>query len=355
MYRSLFVDRFNDDQLRVAPCCQAATQTVPVENFDFASNKYLQSLREQFNSGQKPSACARCWQDEALGKKSRRLSAVEFFSLPDQSTKVVLESVDHSATWACNLGCIMCGPQNSSTWATELDLPAPTLTNMGRRFQKQNKLFDWLDTSNVKKIHFNGGEPLLNDEQSRTLERIDLSNAFVSYNTNGTVYPSERIVNLWKKTKLVKLFFSIDATEQAFEYIRYPGKWSTLTSNINAMRRELPGNVMFGVNVTVGSYNILELPLVYQWYMENLATNREGDGSDFCWQFAYNYDIAHLSTSIKQQAISMLAPIDQYQGIVNILKSTMNQHSDNWTKQLDQIDQRRKTNWRESLQIGKYY
>ena len=249
----------------------------------------------------------------------------------------------------------MCGPQNSSTWATELDLPAPTLTNMGRRFQKQNKLFDWLDTSNVKKIHFNGGEPLLNDEQSRTLERIDLSNAFVSYNTNGTVYPSERIVNLWKKTKLVKLFFSIDATEQAFEYIRYPGKWSTLTSNINAMRRELPGNVMFGVNVTVGSYNILELPLVYQWYMENLATNREGDGSDFCWQFAYNYDIAHLSTSIKQQAISMLAPIDQYQGIVNILKSTMNQHSDNWTKQLDQIDQRRKTNWRESLQIGKYY
>ena len=355
VYRSLYVDRHNDNQLRVAPCCQATMKTVPVENFNFNTNEYLQSIRQQFTDGKKPPACSRCWQDENIGKKSRRLSAVEFFDLPGPSDTVVLESVDHSATWACNLSCIMCGPQHSSTWATELNTSHQSLSAMGRKFQKQNKLFDYLDLTKVKKIHFNGGEPMLNNDQSDILKRIDLPNAFISYNTNGTVYPSLDIINLWKKTKLVKLFFSIDATDLAFEYIRHPGKWDMLVHNIKTMRKELPGNVMFGFNVTVGSYNVLEMPLVYNWFMENLSTNREGDTSDFCWQLAYNYNVTDLLPNVKQEAISVLSSIDQFSGLVKILKSTMNSHNDNWTQQLNQIDQRRNTSWRESLQIGKYY
>jgi sulfatase maturation enzyme AslB (radical SAM superfamily) len=328
---------------------------MPVENFDFNTNTYLQSIRQEFADGKKPMACSRCWQDESLGKKSRRLSAIEFFELPTKSNTVTLESVDHSATWACNLSCIMCGPQNSSTWATELNMSQQSLIAMGKKFQKQNKLFDYLDLSGIKKIHFNGGEPMLNDDQSDILRRIDLSNAFVSYNTNGTVYPSLDIINLWKKSKLVKLFFSIDATDTAFEYIRYPGKWNMLVNNIKTMRKELPSNVMFGINVTVGNYNVLEMPSVYKWFMENLSTNREGDSSDFCWQLAYNYNVTDLSLKIKQEAISALSLIDQFSGLVEILKSTTYSHNDNWMQQLNQIDQRRNTSWKESLQIGKYY
>jgi organic radical activating enzyme len=355
VYRSLYVDRHNDDQLRISPCCQSATKLVPVKNFSFESDKYLQSIRTQFTNGEKPSACKRCWDDESLGKKSRRLSAIEFFDLPGPSDTVVLESFDHNATWACNLGCIMCGPQSSSTWATELNMSQLELVALGRKFQKQNKLLDYLNLSSIKKIHFNGGEPMLNDEQSKILEQIDLSTAFVSYNTNGTIYPSERIINLWKKTKLVKLFFSVDATASAFEYVRYPGKWDLLVNNIKTMRKELPSNIMFGFNVTVGSYNVLEMPLVYNWFMENLSTNREGDSSDFCWQLAYNYNISDLLPNVKQETISALSTIEQFSGIVHVLKSTMNNHNNNWITRLDQIDQRRNTRWRKSLQIGKYY
>jgi molybdenum cofactor biosynthesis enzyme MoaA len=48
----------------------------------------------------------------------------------------------------------------------------------------------------VKKIHFNGGEPLLNDDQLGLLLKLEkqdvLKNVFISYNTNGTVMPSKK-------------------------------------------------------------------------------------------------------------------------------------------------------------------
>jgi hypothetical protein len=57
VYRSVFIDRFNDNFIRVAPCCQANAQLESVEGFDFTTSPYLTQLREQFDLGQQPSAC----------------------------------------------------------------------------------------------------------------------------------------------------------------------------------------------------------------------------------------------------------------------------------------------------------
>ena len=360
IYRSIFVDRHNDDQIQIAPCCQADRKLEPVNGFNFHKSPYLQKLRNEFNQGKKPQECKRCWEIEELGQKSRRQSAIEFFDLPTESREVVLESIDHSATWACNLACIMCSEAISSTWAVELDIGREHLRKLGRLFQRKNNFLDQLEVENIKKIHFNGGEPMLNDDQSDLLERLDqqgvLKDVFISYNTNGTVMPSDRVADYWSRSKLVKLFFSIDATEQAFEYIRYPGCWADTEKNMLAMKKDLPGNVMFGFNVTVGAYNILDLLPVYNWFQENLLTNREGDPGDFCWQFAYDYDPAWLLQEIKHQAIEELYKVGEYQGIVSYLKNHINYVGTNgWTQSLDKIDQRRSTNWRQSLRIGKYY
>jgi organic radical activating enzyme len=358
VYRGLFVDRHNDDQLRVAPCCQAVSNLTPVSNFDFKSNEYLQLLRSEFADGKKPAACSRCWQDEKLGKKSRRLSAIELFDIKDQSTQVVLESIDHTATWACNLGCIMCSPMNSSTLATELDISPAQLFSMGRRYQKSNNFLNPLDVTNVKKLHFNGGEPLLNNDQIELIQKLAdqgvLHNTFISYNTNGTVLPSTQLVELWKQTKLVKLFFSIDATGTAYEYIRYRASWKDTVDNILFLKQSLPSNVMFGLNVTIGAYNVLEMLDLWNWFNSHLLTNREGDSSDFCWQSAYNYNMLTLLPNIKNDAILQLQDIPEFSGLVNMLKSD-HVANNTWIKQLDTIDTRRNTNWKQSLQIGKYY
>lgn len=359
IYRSVYIDRHNDTHIRVSPCCQSAGQLESVDTFDFKTSPYLTQLRKQFDQGQTPDACNRCWIAERHGHKSRRHSAIEFFQdlLPDST--VQLQSVDHSATWACNLACIMCGPENSSLWASQENLTKYDLTMLGRHFQKANNFLDKLDVSHLKKIHFNGGEPLLNNDQTELLLKLEeqqvLEHAFISYNTNGTVMPSTRVIDLWKRAKLVKIFFSIDAVGDGFEYIRWPGKWNQTSQNILDMRANLPSNVMFGFNITVGNYNLLEIAEVYRWFDQNIKTNREGDPSDFCWQLADNFNPVSASNIIKMQAIEQLESIDVLAGLVSYLKSIIEYPGDNlWIAKLDQLDSTRHTNWRTALKIAQF-
>lgn len=359
IYRSVFIDKFNDDFVKVAPCCQAVTAIEPVSSFDFKNSPYLTQLRQEFDQGHRPFACNKCWEVEKNGHKSRRLSAIEFFQSDEPDRSIELQGIDHSATWACNLACIMCGPLSSSTWANQLELDKSSLFKMGRLFQKSNNIFDQLELANLKKIHFNGGEPLLNNDQSDLLSKLEeqqvLKNVFISYNTNGTVFPSEKIIDLWSKARLVKIFFSIDAIESAFEYIRWPASWHETEKNILNMKQKLPGNVIFGLNCSIGTYNLMEIHKVYSWFANNISENREGDKSDFCWQLVQNFHIANLSCQIKKQVIQQLKSIPEFGALISLLESTINQPEDKtWLTILENLDNKRKTNWKKSLEISNF-
>lgn len=359
IYRSVYIDRHNDTHIQVAPCCQAATRLESVDAFSFETSPHLTDLRKQFDLSEQPSACNRCWSVEKLGHKSRRQSAIEFFQDPAPDTTIQLQSIDHSATWACNLACVMCSPHNSSLWATQESLTRDDLKSLGRHFQKSNNFLDRLNVSHIKKVHFNGGEPLLNNDQTELLLKLEeqgvLKDTFISYNTNGTVMPSNRVIDLWKHARLVKIFFSIDAVGPGFEYVRWPGNWNQTSQNILDMRADLPSNVMFGFNTTVGSYNLLEIDNVYRWFEKNIKTNREGDASDFCWQFASNFNPAAVSRIIKIQAIKQLESIEDLSGVVSYLESTLgNPGNTSWIVALDKIDSKRNTNWRAALKVSQF-
>ena len=358
IFRGIYVDRVNDDQLLIAPCCQADSKIEPLAGFDFATSPYLQHLRNEVAQGNRPNACDRCWKVESVGGKSRRQSAIEFYQLEPGDDRVVLQGLDNNVTWACNLACIMCGPHNSSSWANEMSMTKKDLLRIGKLFQKNNNFFDHIDTDNLKKIHFNGGEPLLNNDQIALLEKLEaqdiLGDVFISYNTNASIYPSARLIDLWRRTRLVKLFFSVDATEKAFNYIRWPADWAAVENNILRMKQELPGNVMFGFNVTVGTYNVFEIKAVKQWMDQNLSCNRHGDRSDFNWQIANNFDPKWLPEHIKRTAMRYLDGTAD--GVAAYLTSYIEHpSSDSWTKSLDRIDQRRATKWKDQLMIGSYY
>jgi len=359
VYKSVFVDRFNDDFVNVSPCCQAVKKREPVSTFDFVKSPYLTELREKFNRGQKPIECDWCWKLEQHGHKSRRVSAIEFFNTPAPDREIQLQSIDYSATWACNLACIMCGSHSSSFWATQDNLSRDELKKIGRLFQKSNNILENLELGNIKKIHFNGGEPMLNHDQLDLLSKLEeqkvLQDVFISYNTNATVMPSEKIIKLWSKAKLVKIFFSIDAVGSAFEYIRWPAKWIDTEQNILTMKQQLPSNVMFGFNCTVGAYNLLELENMYEWFVNHIQHNRDGDPSDFCWQLANVFKIENLPMQVKHMAIERLKCIPEFSGLVGYLQSIINYHENsNWITNLDSLDKQRNTNWRQALEISKY-
>lgn len=359
IYRGIFIDRHNSNQIKVSPCCQAQTSIEKVEGFNFNTSPHLTQLRERFDRGEKPEECAVCWQSEDLGTKSRRQGAIEFFQFPEVDRHVSLQRIDYNATWACNLACVMCSPQLSSLWAKQQNLVKSELSKLGRYFRNQNKFLDTLAVTDIKKIHFNGGEPLLNNDHLDMLFKLEqqdvLKNTEISYNTNGTIMPNKKTIELWSKSRLVKIYFSIDAIGPAFEYIRWPGVWSQTCKNMLDMKNDLPSNVMFGFNSTVGCYNLFEMEDVWNWFDLNISTNREGDMSDFCWQFAHQFDLKYLNTDLKKLAIDQLKSIPALEGIVKYLELEAEYTEDiRWIQYLSELDSVRGTSWADSLKIAKY-
>jgi sulfatase maturation enzyme AslB (radical SAM superfamily) len=350
IYRGLFIDRVNDNSVKIAPCCQAHPSIESIEKFNFVTSPYLTELRNKFDLGEKPKECRRCWHDESLGKISRRIN---ISSLQEPSNVIELENLTHYTTWACNLACIMCGPDYSSTWAKELNISTDTLEKIGRTFSKSKNFLDKFDFSKIKRIHFNGGEPLLNNEHELVLEKFDkigvLNSTNISYNTNGTQYPTEKTFELWSRAQQVWLWFSIDGTKNSYEYIRYPASWQATSDNLIALKNTVPENVIFGFNVTVGSYNVFEIVDVLKWVEDNFPL------AQFSLQIAYNFDPSVLNVNAKTAAIDHLKKYETFRALLSHLTATMNQEKANWTQALDVIDQRRGTNWKKMLKVAEFY
>jgi sulfatase maturation enzyme AslB (radical SAM superfamily) len=350
IYRGIFIDRFNDTHVKIAPCCQAGAVVESLDTFEFSNSNHLTALRNKFDQGEKPKECNRCWHDEQLGQNSRRIN-ISANQAPD--TTVELENVTYHSTWACNLACVMCNAGYSSTWAQELNTDSNTLEKIGRKFNKSKKILDQLDFSKVKRIHFNGGEPLLNNEHQTVLEKFDdigiLSSTNLSYNTNGTQYPSTKTLELWSQAQQVLLWFSIDGIQDSFEYIRYPGNWLQTSMNLIRIKNTMPNNVKFGFNVTVGCYNVFEIADVLDWVSINFPT------ADFGSQIAYNFDPKSLNIVAKNAAIDHLQNYKEFSGIVTHLIDTMNIENSEWINALGTIDRRRGTNWKQSLRVSEFY
>jgi sulfatase maturation enzyme AslB (radical SAM superfamily) len=86
----------------------------------------------------------------------------------------------------------------------------------------------------IKYFEFTGGEPWMIKEHFGLLERaVDKGYAKdidVHYNTNTTQFPKDPTI--WKHFKHVQIAFSVDNTEERFEYERYGAKWRTSNNNI---------------------------------------------------------------------------------------------------------------------------
>jgi hypothetical protein len=353
IYRGLFILPAGKDEVGISPCCIAYDDHKETnDKFDYNNNSYLQNIRtENINSIKSP-GCRHCWYIENNNGHSKRHGSIEFFdNITPNDTTVELNVLEYHVNWSCNLACIMCGPQDSSRWAKELNVK--DISQL--LHTSQNKILDNLDTSKLKRVHFNGGEPLLTNDHVKFLKRLPtLNECKVTYNTNGTVLPNKQTLEIWQRAKMVRLFFSIDATEESFEYIRWPGKWETIEKNIQWFLKNSPSNVMFGLNVTVGAYNLLEINKVWDWFTATIPTNRDGDTSDFSWQVAYGFEYNYLNDQIKQDALDKLRLYPDLQSLYNSIQINSST-SNKWIKQLDIIDKRRGTNWKQSLEIGKYF
>jgi MoaA/NifB/PqqE/SkfB family radical SAM enzyme len=190
-----------------------------------------------------------------------------------------LQYLDINIDYTCNLACVTCGPNLSTTWRNELKIKGVDVRPDLDQFI-DNYLKD-LDFSQLKEIRFWGGEPFLTNTHKKILEfiatRADTSSIKLMYNTNGTRIIDNDIKQLIEKFKFARISFSIDAIGDKFEYIRYPAKWKEVEENLMWWKNNLPHNSMLSLTVTASLLNVLDLNSVFDWHAQNFSQSKFGD------------------------------------------------------------------------------
>jgi sulfatase maturation enzyme AslB (radical SAM superfamily) len=228
-----------------ARACCISTENIPdidlrnntlSEAFDSA---YMQNLRQRFVAGEQPENCVRCWDEEAVGRTSKRMHTLDRYksvSIVPSITDPRIQTLDLKLGNICNLKCRICGSFSSSKWAAEeiamYDKNQTARDNLanGRWVRESPRFWQDLDVvlKDIKIIEFTGGEPFLIGEHFDFLDRIVTKgyagSIEIHYNTNTTLIPEEGL-RLWPHFKRVEIALSIDDTGDRFEYQRYGAVW----------------------------------------------------------------------------------------------------------------------------------
>ena len=277
------------------PCCLADDEiTKPNgEKYNLLENslseiyhsEYMQNLRQQFLNGEKPATCRRCWDEEAVGRTSKRINSR--IRLKEYYDNIDWSNTDPDQLWfidlklgnICNLKCRICGSWSSSKWAREeldyvpkehrKDHIANIWMKKGAWPRESEVFWDNLQAllPNIKYFEFTGGEPFLIKEHFELLEYAVkhgyAKNIEIHYNTNGTVFPEKH--HLWSHFKHVEVAFSIDNTEERFEYERYGALWAEVQENLSRFTAMCSNKFTIQLCLTINVQNVYYLPEICDW------------------------------------------------------------------------------------------
>jgi organic radical activating enzyme len=287
-------------KLSIAPCC--AAEAWEVEKYDFDNDTKLNEIRAAMLEGKKHPACAGCWKQDALGIRSRRQIVNEWATNAGYyNSKVELVKLDYWVGNTCNLACVICSPYASSRWHADV-----VAMGDNQNMFKITATEYWKDLPDtVIDIHFTGGEPLLSKDHNNFLASVkNKDQVELTYNTNGTVKPSDKLIDLWQQFKNVRLVISMDDIGERFEYQRYPLIWSDFVDNINFLKNLLP-NVRLSTFSTIGLLNVFSFPETYKWLTENLTKTTHSH------EVLYDAHFAHGLTNCETMPAKFKSTLDE--------------------------------------------
>lgn len=358
-FKTLHIRSTNQGSVLVSPCCASITSPVEPDQFNFVTDPFLSRIRQNTIDDTPAPECHRCWKEETLSQTSRRQQHtnqyMKKFDIIPEMTRL-----DVTTQNICNLACVQCGSYSSSTWAKEEG-------SVGKDYSYSDKihLFNKLPHRQLKQMHFTGGEPLMTSEHKKMLEsyaqNADLSELQVSYNTNGTFYPDDDVIEIWKKLRHLNLVISIDAVGPAAEVLRWPSHWNTIVDNIKKfykLKYSLKEHqIHINFIICVQNINLLELEDLYLFLQSidpeikpalQIVDSRDDD-----------LHPASITDEIFEIVKNQLKKYSFFDVFLNNLqqvrkeKFILKDHR-NAIAWLDLLEERRKTNWRSILKIARY-
>jgi len=145
-----------------------------------------------------------------------------------------LSAIDLHWSSTCNLKCITCWANQSSSIAHEEGKKVLHTPD-----DKADQIIDLIVSRqhHMKEIYLSGGEPTLIKHNVRLLKQLDKSiDCTFRVNTNMMFEQNNPVITELLKFKNVLITISADATGNRFEYIRRDASWPKLLRNLDYLK-----------------------------------------------------------------------------------------------------------------------
>jgi MoaA/NifB/PqqE/SkfB family radical SAM enzyme len=254
-------------------CCRVLGNS-PVGNVrsdspdEIWNNKILKEIRKLAVKDEWHDHCQRCKADEKMETPSlRQLYNTKYSDLDsihlkmEEDGKMPLNGIHYVSikfSNLCNLQCMYCDYNYSSSWAPKGIKPLIQTPYIEGNENLINYIGNNLDT--LKEIHCGGGEPLIDPRHDELLDFLIAKNKTdikITYNTNLTKIKNGKLIDSWKKFKEISISASIDDFGKRFEYIRNGANWNGVTKNITLLQSN---NIKFNLFMTITNLNVYFIP-----------------------------------------------------------------------------------------------
>lgn len=226
----LFMHYHLDVKKQMTACCISPDNID--KTLDFNSIEY-KKLRDDMLQGKKITNCKPCYDLEETKQTSFRQRSItdlkNFEHLLDEQIKKHIAGESLKPYWYdlrisnnCNLECIMCNSDQSSSIAKSLGV-----NNSHLSYEADVDI----NPQSIK-IYLAGGEPFLIKKFAELLTKVENSDCDITVNTNATTI-TQSMVNALKKFKNVSLTLSLDGYSSINEKIRKNSRWSDINKNID--------------------------------------------------------------------------------------------------------------------------
>lgn len=361
--------RFSADTY--APCCWITRRLNLITATQQETNEYKNWLS---NINDWVPECNFCQEKELRNIDSPRIEIEKNptkVGITNESDIGSITSLDLQIDLSCNAACLMCSSYNSTTWKKyelgSIDNKSQVNKNIDsentyRTQQRLKNVFASIALDRVNHIMFLGGEPLDSDIHKQTLLEIQkhkpLSTVEVRYTTNGSRLPDAETVELWKQLKSLTVIFSLDGTEQHFNYLRWPLQWHQVDHNVRQFVKlkssDLPG-INFGISSAISPFNIF----YYDHYLDWEADAFRQLPYPKRPRFSTAFDATGVINTACIPPDLMTVIQEKYQDrpwLVNRMRPFDPARYTKFMQYVEQHDQLRGTNWRETFpEVVRYF
>lgn len=323
----------NENSMERKCCCKIQLGSSKNQSaLEYLNSPEMILLKKKLHSGERPSVCKKCWDEEDNGLLSQRQKNLgiitnntgnlentwlkSYFENKNDFESNLLLMADIKIGNTCNFHCVMCVPDDSSkiysSWVNDKDseFVKEYLNSDPLKFEKIKKnsyksneyrkyVDDILSHKEIKWLRFLGGEPLLDHELLKKLKNISKekkNKLKLSFITNGSCDLDQMLKYIgYEHFNLVHFTVSLEGTDKIQEYARYGSNWNQIENNI---LKNLPKkNVLFNVGHVLQTTTVMRTHKLLEWCKKNQLS----------FSISYCYHPQYLSLKSTPKACKKIA------------------------------------------------